>query len=74
MSTAPEMPRKRKPQPVPRLPGIRELGVNVEELGELVAERLKLTFKPDNWQAALIHKIAQGYDSIFTQVQVMAKA
>ncbi|KAF8579965.1 hypothetical protein K439DRAFT_1620139 [Ramaria rubella] len=59
-----ETPHKRKQPQDPRLPGICKLNMTVDKLSDMITSRLQLPFKPEAWQATLIHKIAQGHDSI----------
>lgn len=59
-----QSPRKHK-QPVgAALRGIKILSETVDDIKVKVTKKLKLTFEMDAWQAHMIHRIRQGYDSI----------
>ncbi|KAJ7807516.1 P-loop containing nucleoside triphosphate hydrolase protein [Mycena olivaceomarginata] len=60
----PATPRKRK-TPVPdRLLGVKQLAEKLQDIKSKVRQRLGLGFDLDDWQAELIRRLRQGYDSI----------
>ncbi|KAH7903635.1 P-loop containing nucleoside triphosphate hydrolase protein [Hygrophoropsis aurantiaca] len=61
-----QTPRHRK-KPAAKtgsLHGIKPVKETAQDIKKKVTERLKLTFVMDDWQAHMIHRIYQGYDSI----------
>ena len=59
-----DTPRKRKSPPSDCLLGIKVLKETLEDLKIRTRERLGLGFDLDNWQAELIRRLRQGYDSL----------
>lgn len=62
-----QSPRKRRPPVASRLPGINtELPskLSIADIKTELQSRLKLKYTPDDWQAHLILRLLQGYDSI----------
>jgi superfamily II DNA helicase RecQ len=47
------------------LQGIKPTNFSINQIKEKLVEKLKLSFSPEDWQAYLISRIRQGYDSIF---------
>lgn len=60
----PDTPRKRKKNPSDRLLGIKALKETLEDIKTRTRDRLKLEFDLDDWQAELIRRLRQGYDSV----------
>lgn len=72
----PSTPRRQNPPPPPQTPrvhkapssasvnGIRVLPETALDVKTKVTKKLKLTFSMDDWQAHVIHRIRQRYDSI----------
>ena len=48
-----------------RLQGIKPAKLSINQIKQKLVEKLKLSFTPEEWQACLISRIRQGYDSIF---------
>jgi len=66
--TNPQTPRRRKITPSVRLQGIKTTmpsNLSLASISRRLVSTLKLQYKPDDWQVHLIHRILQGYDSIF---------
>ena len=66
--TNPQTPRRRKITASVRLQGIKTtMPKNLLPLSisQRLVTILKLKYVPDDWQVHLIHRILQGYDSIF---------
>ena len=59
-----QTPRKHKVSSTAALRGLKNHLENVENVKAKVTKRLKLPFEMDEWQAYMIHRIYQGYDSI----------
>ncbi|KAH7905107.1 P-loop containing nucleoside triphosphate hydrolase protein [Hygrophoropsis aurantiaca] len=59
-----QTPRTRKAPSSNPLPGINTSKETVQDVKEKVSKRLKLQFEMDDWQAHMIHRVRQGYDSI----------
>lgn len=57
-------PRRHKTPNRNRKPGIKDPKKSLEQLTKELKEKLKLTFTPEDWQAQVIQKVSQGYDSI----------
>lgn len=62
---SPGTPRRRNFPHSKRLQGIRKDDLTTSQIKEKLIKKLKLNFLPDEWQAELISKVRQGYDSIF---------
>ncbi|KAH6912970.1 P-loop containing nucleoside triphosphate hydrolase protein [Coprinopsis sp. MPI-PUGE-AT-0042] len=63
----PSTPRKRKAPGHNRLPGIKKSlpeRLSVESIKKRLRIDLALSYTPDDWQAHLIRRVLQGYDSI----------
>jgi superfamily II DNA helicase RecQ len=58
-------PRRHKTPSHNRKPGIKKSKRSVQEIQEELKRILKLSFTPDEWQAYLIQRVQDGYDSIF---------
>lgn len=58
-------PRRRKTPNRNRNPGIKPVKRSIQALREELKRILKLSFTPEEWQAHLIQRVQQGYDSIF---------
>jgi len=58
-------PRRRKSPTRNWKPGIKPAKRSIQELREELKRILKLSFTPEEWQAHLIQRVQQGYDSIF---------
>ena len=66
--TDPQTPRRRKPTASVRLQGIKTTmpnNLSTASISRRLIFTLKLQYTPDDWQVHLIHRILQGYDSIF---------
>jgi len=64
----PQTPRRRKPAASVRLQGIKITmpnNLSIPSISRRLISTLKLQYTPDDWQVHLIHRILQGYDSIF---------
>ena len=64
----PETPQRRKANASHQLRGIKPLltgAQSLESIPDTLITKLGLTYTPDEWQVHLVHKILQGYDSIF---------
>lgn len=59
-----QTPRKHKTPSSAALQGLNNRSETVKDVKERVTKRLKLYFAMDDWQAQMIHRIRQGYDSI----------
>ena len=64
-SRTPGTPRRRKFPSSNRLQGIKPSTLSINPIKQKLVEKLKISFTPDEWQAHLISRIRQGYDSIF---------
>lgn len=65
--SAPETPRHRKEGPSMRLRGIKTRlpeELSVPSIKTRLQATLGLSYTPDDWQAYLVHRLFQGYDSI----------
>ncbi|PPQ76514.1 hypothetical protein CVT24_010875 [Panaeolus cyanescens] len=63
----PQTPRKRKPAINHRLPGIKtDLPpfLSIQLIQKRLKSKLSLSYTPSDWQAHLIRRVLQGYDSI----------
>jgi superfamily II DNA helicase RecQ len=58
-------PRRHKTPKQKRNPGIRCPSKSIEELRKELKRILKLSFTPEEWQAHVIQRVKQGYNSIF---------
>jgi superfamily II RNA helicase len=58
-------PRRHKTPKRIRNLGIKAPHESIHEIQEELKRKLKLTFTPEEWQACLIQRVKQGYDSIF---------
>jgi len=58
-------PRRRKTPNRNRNPGIKPVKRSIQALHKELKRILKLSFTPEEWQAHLIQRVQQGYDSIF---------
>jgi superfamily II DNA helicase RecQ len=58
-------PRRRKAPARNQNPGIKPAKRSIIEIREEVKKILKLSFTPEEWQAHLIQRVLQKYDSIF---------
>jgi superfamily II DNA helicase RecQ len=58
-------PRRHKTPRRNKKPGIKHAKRSIRELQEELEKILKLLFAPEEWQAYLIQRVLQGYDSIF---------
>jgi len=58
-------PRHRKTPVRKRNPGIKPTKRSINEIQEELKKILKLSFTPEEWQAHLIQRVQQGYDTIF---------
>jgi superfamily II DNA helicase RecQ len=58
-------PRRHKTPKRKRNAGIKPPSKSIEELREELKRILKLSFTPEEWQAHVIQRVKQGYDSIF---------
>jgi len=58
-------PRRRKTPNRNQNPGIKPVKRSIQALREELKRILKLSFTPEEWQAHLIQRVQQGYDSIF---------
>jgi superfamily II DNA helicase RecQ len=58
-------PRRHKTPRRNKKPGIKPAKRSIQELQEELKKILKLSFTPEEWQAYLIQRVLQGYDSIF---------
>ena len=66
--TNPQTPRRRKTTASISLQGIKTTmpnNLSVTSISRRLASTLNLQYVPDDWQVHLIHRILQGYDSIF---------
>lgn len=66
--TNPQTPRRRKITASVRLQGIKITmpnNLSPPSISRRLVSILKLKYVPDDWQVHLIHRILQGYDSIF---------
>jgi hypothetical protein len=66
--TNPQTPRRRKTTASVRLQGIKTAmpnNLSVTSISRRLVSTFKLQYIPDDWQVHLIHRILQGYDSIF---------
>jgi len=66
--TDPQTPRRRRPTASVRLQGIKTSmpnNLSLSSITQRLVSRLTLQYTPDDWQVHLIHRILQGYDSIF---------
>ena len=66
--TIPQTPRRHKVTASVRLQGIKTTMPNNLSLASIswrLISILRLKYVPDDWQVHLIHRILQGYDSIF---------
>ena len=59
-----QTPRKHKVPSTAALRGLKNHLESVEIMKAKITKRLKLPFEMDEWQAHMIHRIYQGYDSI----------
>ncbi|KLO10525.1 P-loop containing nucleoside triphosphate hydrolase protein, partial [Schizopora paradoxa] len=62
----PSSPRRRKPAggTPPRLDGLRDTKLTVEDVKRTVRDRLGLDFEIADWQAHVIHRVLSGHDSV----------
>ena len=58
-------PRRRKTPSYNKKPGIKKSKRSIQEIKAEPKRILKLSFTPDEWQAHLIQRVQDGYDSIF---------
>jgi superfamily II DNA helicase RecQ len=58
-------PRRRKTPSYNKKPGIKKSKRSIQEIKAELKRILKLSFTPDEWQAHLIQRVQDGYDSIF---------
>ncbi|GJJ13580.1 hypothetical protein Clacol_007836 [Clathrus columnatus] len=65
MSITTQTPRTRKKPALDSSTCLRKVHVDVPALIGIIKHRLELDFDPQEWQGALIHKIVEGYGSIF---------
>ena len=66
--TNPQTPRRRKITASVRLQGIKTTmpnNLSLTSISRRLVSSLKLKYIPDDWQVHLIHRILQGYNSIF---------
>ena len=56
-------PRRHKTPKRIRNPGIKAPRESIHEIQEELKRKLKLTFTPEEWQACLIQRVKQGYES-----------
>jgi len=64
----PQTPRRRKLVASVRLQGIKITmpnNLSIPSISRRLLSTLKLQYTPDDWQVHLIHRILQGYNSIF---------
>ena len=58
-------PCRRKTPSYNKKPGIKKSKRSIQEIKAELKRILKLSFTPDEWQAHLIQRVQDGYDSIF---------
>ena len=58
-------PRRCKTPSYNKKPGIKKSKRSIQEIKAELKRNLKLSFTPDEWQAHLIQRVQDGYDSIF---------
>jgi ATP-dependent helicase YprA (DUF1998 family) len=66
--TNPQTPRRQKTTVSVRLQGIKTTmpkNLSLASISRRLVSTLNLQYVPDDWQVHLIHRILQGYDSIF---------
>lgn len=66
--TNPQTPWRRKPAASVRLQGIKTAmpnNLSIPSISRRLISTLNLQYTPDDWQVHLIHRILQGFDSIF---------
>lgn len=61
----PETPRRRKQAPRKTQKPTKNENLTDGKVKELMKERLKLDFEPEDWQCALVKNILQGKDAMF---------
>ncbi len=59
-----DTPRKHKSPSTTTLQGLRTLKESVSEVKTKATRLLRLSFEMDEWQAQVIHRLRQRYDSI----------
>ena len=63
-----QTPQRRKPTASVRFQSIKSFMphyLSLSSIAQRLVSRLTLQYTPDDWQVHLIHRILQGYDSIF---------